>query len=314
MTLGHQRIADKCPSTIVTLRWHIPRYIDFLLDSPIFTTLSEYIPRVPKERHMSTFQTMTSLVLLIFVLSVIVQTVQEFVKAVLNTKAGAMAKTVEKFMGNALTSEQVNTALKDRGLDITALEAMNRDDFRHLLDTIPFTDAQQAKLQEIFHAQAINLDQFRDRIAASYDAARAWFQREYTKTNKIIALVLSLVIVAYLNANIFVLYDQVAADQAAQQTIVGHAPLLPTDQSATGLALAYTNSRSEIVKSLKDNPILLRTQYYGQDRDTYGYWRVFFGLVVMWLLVSLGAPFWNDILKSLMGVNNALNTGGKKTT
>jgi hypothetical protein len=28
----------------------------------------------------------------------------------------------------------------------------------------------------------------------------------------------------------------------------------------------------------------------------------------MGILVSLGAPFWNDILKGMMGVNNALNS------
>ena len=33
----------------------------------------------------------------------------------------------------------------------------------------------------------------------------------------------------------------------------------------------------------------------------------------MGTLVSLGAPFWNDVLKGMMGVNNALNAGGKKT-
>jgi hypothetical protein len=35
-------------------------------------------------------------------------------------------------------------------------------------------------------------------------------------------------------------------------------------------------------------------------------------LFLMGLLVSLGAPFWNDVLKGMMGVNNALNTNGKK--
>ncbi len=48
---------------------------------------------------MGTFQSLVSLVLLIFVLSVIVQAIQEFVKSALNTKVGVMEDTVEKFMG-----------------------------------------------------------------------------------------------------------------------------------------------------------------------------------------------------------------------
>jgi hypothetical protein len=260
---------------------------------------------------VSTFQTMISLVLLIFVLSVIVQAVQEVIKAAFNTKAAAMEATIRKFMGKALDSEKVKTALQARGLDITALESMNKDDFRHLLDTIKFSNEEETELKNIFKAEAINIEEFKDKIAASYEAARAWFQRKYTKWNKIIALALSLVVVAYLNANIFVLYDQVAADQAAQQTIVGHAPSLGTDQSAKALAEAYTSSRNEIVTTLTNNPILLRTHRRNDDYAKYGLWRVVLGLVIMWLLVSLGAPFWNDVLKGMMGVNNALNTGKK---
>ena len=36
------------------------------------------------------------------------------------------------------------------------------------------------------------------------------------------------------------------------------------------------------------------------------------GLVFMITLVSLGAPFWNDVLKGLTGINNKLNTGAGK--
>jgi len=51
---------------------------------------------------MNTFQTLCALVLLVFVLSVIFQAVNEFIKKYLNTKAKEMEKTFDKFMSDNL--------------------------------------------------------------------------------------------------------------------------------------------------------------------------------------------------------------------
>jgi len=36
------------------------------------------------------------------------------------------------------------------------------------------------------------------------------------------------------------------------------------------------------------------------------------GLLIMGALVSLRAPFWNDVLKGVAGLNDALNGGNKR--
>jgi hypothetical protein len=62
---------------------------------------------------------------------------------------------------------------------------------------------------------------------------------------------------------------------------------------------------------LKKYPVLLRTGRYPEDiKDPLP---EIGGLLLMGILVSLGAPFWNDVLKGANGFNNALNSGGKKT-
>lgn len=48
---------------------------------------------------MNTLQTLIALALLIYVLSVIVQAIQEFVKNLLGTKADVMKQTVNKYGG-----------------------------------------------------------------------------------------------------------------------------------------------------------------------------------------------------------------------
>jgi hypothetical protein len=272
---------------------------------------------------MSTFQTLISIVLLIFILSVIVQAVNEFVKKVLDTKAKEMKKTITAFMGNHLTLDQVNTALRIRGLGIKAIENLSKDDFRHLLDGITFQANQLTGIVTGIMAQTeAEINVVKDNIAASYEAARTSFQQTYTKRNKLFATVVSFILVFLLNANIIILYEQVSADQVAQQAIMGKAALVNTNlppssgqaqSQQTDLGAAYSHSLDQIVKVLKDYPILMRTTKYPEDFNTHLFIMII-GLVIMGSLVSLGAPFWNDILKGMMGINSALNSNVKNTS
>ncbi len=272
---------------------------------------------------MATFQTLLSLVLLIFVLSVVVQAVQEWVKAVLDTKVTVMTEAIEKFMGDHLTLAQVQQALHVRGLNLAALENFNKQDFRQLLDGITFQDAQLQGIIAHAGAQAAaTVDQVRDNIAASYEALRTQFQQEYTRKNKIIVAVLSFFVVIVLNANVLILYEQISADQATQQAIVGKAGALTADQTAkpgdaqaapADIGAVYSHSRDQINSALKSYPILIRTSKFSEDFTNHPIGEIA-GLLLMGVLVSLGAPFWNDALKGMMGINNSLNSNSRTAT
>jgi hypothetical protein len=268
---------------------------------------------------MGTFQTLLALVVLIFVLSVIVQSVQEVLKSLLDTKAKTKSETIDKFMGNFLTLPQVKGALDQRGLDITALEQFNKEDFRHLLDGIELAAPQ---LQGIVASAAATLDQIKDNIAGAFEAARVTFQKSYTTKNKKWVIALSFLVVLGLNASLITIYETLAADQNLTQAISGTASsIVNAEKSAQNTASSsqtpnaaeiYDKNRKTITEDLQKYPILLRTSKYPEDlmREPLG---EIAGLLLMGLLVSMGAPFWNDVLKGMMGVNNALNTNGKKT-
>lgn len=267
---------------------------------------------------MSTLQTLMALVVLIFVLSVIVQAVQELLKSLLNVKASTMAKTIQTFMGNHLTLQQVQTALSVRGLDLTALEHFDKDDFRHLLDGIELAAPQ---LQGVIASADATVEQAKNNIASAYEAARGTFQKAYTKRNKAFAIVISFVVVLVLNASLIKIYEILAADQNLSQAISGTASTLtkssPSGQNSGASASqtldqVYQANRDAITKDLNAYPILLRTSKYPGDFSGGQWPNEIAGLLLMSLLVSLGAPFWNDVLKSITGVNNVLNTGGKK--
>jgi len=269
---------------------------------------------------MSELQTFVALGVLIYVLCVIVQAVQEFIKSVLNTKATTMEQTVTEFMGAHLNLDQVQAALQQRGLNITALEHFNKDDFRKLLDGVQFTAAQIANIPQVVAAAAPTLDQFKDSIAASYEAARGRFQALYTTKNKQIAIAISFAVVLILNASVTRIYEVLAENQSLSQAIAGTAVTL--SQSSQNAAAAqtdptqvYENSRTAISAQLQKYPILLRTLEYPKDFGSglqSTLWELL-GLLLMGALVSLGAPFWNDVLKGISGLNNQLNSPGKGT-
>jgi hypothetical protein len=251
---------------------------------------------------MSTFQTTISIVLLVYILSVIVQAIQEILKAVLRTKAGVMEQIIQRFMGDHLDLDQVKGALKVRGLQITDLESFDKDSFRHLLDGISFRDQQ---LQNLLASAQATQDEVKDHIAASYEAARGAFQAAYTRKNKLFVLAGSFVVVILLNANIIFLYDQISVDSVAQQTLLGQVQKIELPKAQEGdLTEVYSKSREQIGSALEQYPILMRTSKYQGD-FTHPV-EAMFGLLMMGALVSLGAPFWNDVLKSMAQINSTL--------
>ena len=261
---------------------------------------------------MNTFQTLLALVVLIFAMCVVVQAAQELLKSLLNTKADTMEQTVTQFMGSHLTLPQVQTALRARGLDITALEHFNKEDFRHLLDAIDFENQQ---LQGIVANAAATLEQKKDNMAAAYEAARVSFQKAYTTRNKQFAILISFVLVFALNANVIKVYQELSADQFLTQGIVGKASA-PFNSSQSGeigsasLESTYQQTRQTIGDLVAKYPPIVRTAAYKTDFDHLA--SAIIGLLLMGFLVSLGAPFWNDVLKGMTGVNNALNTNVKQ--
>jgi hypothetical protein len=282
---------------------------------------------------MSTLQSLTAVIALIFALSVIVQAIQEFIKDFLQTKPKSMMQALDEFMGDMLNSADVQNALKARGLDVTALEKFSTSDFRNLLDAIPFD---QEKVQKLVQGGEASLDKIKDNIAGAYQGALARFQKIYEGKNKQIAAVLSMALVLILNANVIFLYEGISADPVTQQAIISKVQTIASanadvkakenadananagasdDPSAQAKALekSYQATRDQIAAVLNTDTMLVRTKLYYPDDFPSRWIKGILGLLLMGGLVSLGAPFWNDVLKGATGVNNALNGNGKKS-
>ncbi|HKP86510.1 MAG TPA: hypothetical protein VJZ26_10460 [Blastocatellia bacterium] len=167
-----------------------------------------------------------------------------------------------------------------------------------------------------------------------YAAVMQSFEERYTRGMKTWAIVISFLVVAYLNANVFAIYKNIAANDALRSRLVQ----LGEERAKTREASIQANKEADAnanptVKEINAEITSIQAQIgdYGslgfqpltwqgvKDRFNPGGWsrqdwinrrkedmKTLFGWIVMTLLLSVGAPFWQDTLESLFGVKNLL--------
>jgi hypothetical protein len=176
------------------------------------------------------------------------------------------------------------------------------------------------------------------KLEDSFDSIMQSFEERYTRSMKTAAIVISLLVVAFLNANFFNLYETISTSDAKREMIIQSrqqvadalarvaAATPAADQAARDAQTRQTVKAwfEESRKEVDDNAAIFAG--YGfqpvtlQDVRAWGRgWRdgdpwtntkhdlkVLLGWLVMALLLSVGAPFWQDFLESLFGVKNVL--------
>jgi hypothetical protein len=176
-----------------------------------------------------------------------------------------------------------------------------------------------------------------------YDTVMQGFEERYTRHMRTVALVISIVVVVVLNANFFSVYRAIASDPVKTAALADQAPeILKQAREATGTQDGTTNDQpsnasptpapsaspaetpvtvedlkkqgekvSELVgtyKSFGIEPLTWEQFYNGVTfRSPAGdIFETLVGWIVMVILLSAGAPFWQDTLESLFGLKNLL--------
>jgi hypothetical protein len=168
-----------------------------------------------------------------------------------------------------------------------------------------------------------------------YDTVMQSFEERYTRGMKTWAIVISFLVVAYLNANIFSIYQNIAANDALrnqlvqigeEQTKANNQRLEKVkesgDEQQIDATLEDIKRDAEEIKNqvtvyssfgfepLTWDKVKARAKTF-RPGDGWGERRkedlkTLFGWIVMTFLLSVGAPFWQDTLESLFGVKNLL--------
>lgn len=225
--------------------------------------------------------------------------------------------------------------------DIALLEGMRKEEFfdiaADVFDTgdLETTDMKTLSLpeQQAVKEKIAFLQQARADVERWYDATMKSFQDHYERRMKFWAFVLSAIVVVWLNANLFEIYREFSTNKVLRETavrlgerfastprdslIVMSTPSgeqVPT-YIADSAAFALIGSHIKRIDSLVNAQSFTMMRWNSPTgtllpTSVATLWeaitRNFFGWIAMTLLVGLGAPFWYDVLRTLVGVKERL--------
>jgi hypothetical protein len=162
------------------------------------------------------------------------------------------------------------------------------------------------------------------RIEIWYDTIMLSFDERYTRSMKSLSLAISFAVVALLNANLFDIYREISASESKRNLIVQSG-----EQIATRLRQQPSADNQQVAQALQDwskksyeeidrNVSLYTALGFSGPRWVVDAWKnprwptaqktfeTVAGWVITTMLLSVGAPFWQDALGSLFGLKNYL--------
>jgi hypothetical protein len=214
--------------------------------------------------------------------------------------------------------------------DIGLLETMKADDFVKMLDDI------RAELPEdIKKRLQASLTKAAKDARRWYDVTLKAFQDHYERRMKIWAFALSAIVVIWLNANVFEIHKEFSSTKVLRDAAVKLGERLssmPKDSLIVLKTTAQKDSVYYVPDSVAFKAVRVHIAYIDSMVNAQSFqilrwnsptgtrigwqwkliWDAFsrnmFGWLAMTLLVGLGAPFWYDLLKTVVGVKEKLKS------
>jgi hypothetical protein len=215
------------------------------------------------------------------------------------------------------------------------LDSISREDLKKCLEKtineLPTQSPGGEKLKAMQDRMAGILAQ----VDAWYGTVMQSFEERYTRSMKTWTLVISTSVVILLNANFFGVYRNIAISEAMRNNI-----MQTQGEISKRLAETAPQAQAPTAQTLKEwyeessQAVIANSQFYTgfgftniKPRQVWqwvsrsGGWEnvaawpwlahglsVLAGLTIMTLLLSVGAPFWQDALESLFGIKNLLRS------
>ncbi len=182
------------------------------------------------------------------------------------------------------------------------------------IDTLPDEDLKKV-LNQLLRDADHNLDKFKGNIEKWYDdvmdRASGWYKRY---TQKILIWV-GILIALVFNADTFAIYSQLESDPQALQQVVTLAENFAQNEENTLIRQADPEFEASLenLRSIVDNEINsikspLGLGWAESDFSSYGIYdwlAKVLGYIVTALAISMGAPFWFDLLRKIVNVRSS---------
>lgn len=167
-----------------------------------------------------------------------------------------------------------------------------------------------------------DFDRTVSQLLASLTKAEQWFdtvmqsfEERYARGMKTWGVIISLVVVILLNANFFDVYKNIAGNDTLRANIVQMRDDLAKRYEESAVrgdqpAAADTLKKlyQDTAKNVGDSASLFTGLGFTPiwESPPKGFFHSLIGWMIMTLLLSVGAPFWQDTLESLFGLKNVL--------
>jgi hypothetical protein len=168
------------------------------------------------------------------------------------------------------------------------------------------------------------LSQILGKVEIWYDTIMQSFDERYTRSMKSFSLAISFAVVVLLNANLFDIYREVSANDSKRNLIVQSGERLasrlreqpPADSQRMNQTLQEWSKQS--YNEIDQNASLYTALGFSGPRWIVDVWKnpqwptaqkaieTVAGWLITTMLLSVGAPFWQDALGSLFGLKNFL--------
>lgn len=166
-----------------------------------------------------------------------------------------------------------------------------------------------------------------DAIEAWYDPIMQGFEERYARHMRTWAFVISAILTVMVDANLPRLYKRMATDEVSKQRVIAEAQTIQQRYMQRIADARAANDQSllhDLTNRLNDELDEATASYPAlglELLDVEAFWnrttaleklKIVMGWILMSFLLSLGAPFWHDILQSLFGLKNFIR--GKTET
>ncbi|MEP7339515.1 MAG: hypothetical protein ABI977_17390 [Acidobacteriota bacterium] len=228
---------------------------------------------------------------------------------------GAEIKQAERLL--ALLPDSMQQTISHLRANAQADAAESLQKLRDSL--VPFAE----KLQQIAWLPK-QISHILARADSWYGTIMKSFEERYVRSMKTCALVISLLTVILLNANLFDIYRQISGNDRMRDQLVNAgqqiSQKLDAQRAAGQTSASQTDATIKQVadesrKNIQENIVV----YTSFGFEGPGWWKkpgplfphgkfeAILGWLLMTALLSVGAPFWQDVLASLFGLKNLLN-------
>ena len=201
------------------------------------------------------------------------------------------------------------------------MEILNgRPNIRNILNQIP-KDSQLRKVLDQIYEDCENLEEFKGKVQNWYNELMVRATGWYKKHIQMVTIILGFTIAAAFNADTFSIYERLSTNSSAREDVVNLATnfIEKSDANPSDTAMTAEQLTTRIDGLLKEDIAKVRNPLglgWHPDNEDYNFqddglvdWVVrILGWLVTALAISLGAPFWFDLLRKFVRIRG---TGGE---